>query len=335
MEYKYDVIIIGAGPAGLECAKQFIQTDLSVLIIEKNEIIGPKICAGGLTTLTKDFDIPEEKTRNFAVRKFYIGNRLYNESMTDPIRTIDRLDLGLYQLGQIQNSENIKVLTGTQIRTIDNNKVVTKNKETFYFEYLVGADGSNSIVRRYLGLKSKFNFGFYYNVPEVTNELIWCVNPKELKTGYIWVFPHQKHTNIGVYFNPKEIRPKKARKCLESYLNRNDFPFSMQDIKGSICNYYYQGFEFKNIFLVGDAAGLLLKGTGEGISFALISGREVGRKILNPNYKTQELDKILKYKRKHERMLKVLEIFPVLQTVIWKLYFSLKNIKKFQAYFGK
>lgn len=47
MGNSYDVIIIGAGPAGLAVAEELENTALTVLLIEKNSVIGPKICAGG------------------------------------------------------------------------------------------------------------------------------------------------------------------------------------------------------------------------------------------------------------------------------------------------
>jgi len=45
---KYDVVIVGAGPAGLACAKELSKGSKTILLIEKNKIIGPKVCAGGL-----------------------------------------------------------------------------------------------------------------------------------------------------------------------------------------------------------------------------------------------------------------------------------------------
>ena len=49
MKDKYDVIIVGAGPAGLSCAEVLAKGGKSVLVLEKNNEVGPKICAGGLT----------------------------------------------------------------------------------------------------------------------------------------------------------------------------------------------------------------------------------------------------------------------------------------------
>jgi len=44
----YDVIIIGAGIAGLECAKNIGNSNLNVLVIERNKQIGRKVCAEGI-----------------------------------------------------------------------------------------------------------------------------------------------------------------------------------------------------------------------------------------------------------------------------------------------
>ncbi len=54
--------------------------------------------------------------------------------------------------------------------------------------------------------------------------------------------------------------------------------------------------EFGNIFLIGDAAGLIYRFTGEGIHPAMISGEEIGKKIIDPNYKIS-IDEILKKKK--------------------------------------
>lgn len=331
---KYDVIIIGAGPAGLECAKQFKETDLSVLIIEKNEIIGPKTCAGGLTGLTSNFDIPESKTRSFAKQKIFINKKKYEIILNNPIKTIDRFELGQYQLQQINNSNNISILTKTAIKEIADNKIITKDNKNYYFKFLVGADGSNSIVRKYLELKSEYCIGLYYDVPIITDDFIWYVNPQELQSGYIWFFPHKECTNIGIYFNPQLLASKKAKEILEKYLLDHKYAFSVQNIKGSVINYLYQGYEFDNIFLIGDAAGLASRATGEGISFALTSGREVAKKIINPKYDAVELNRILKIKKRQERMLKKFEAFPFLQNFFYRVFVNLLQTAWFQKYFG-
>ena len=72
----YDVIIVGAGPAGLECAFQLRDTSLSVLLLERAKVIGPKVCAGGLSSHVT-LDLPEEKTRSFSKEYYVFRNRKF------------------------------------------------------------------------------------------------------------------------------------------------------------------------------------------------------------------------------------------------------------------
>lgn len=333
MTNKYDVIIIGAGPGGLECANQLKNSDLSVLLIEKNKIIGPKTCAGGLTNLDKNFNIPKDKIRSFQRQDIFIKEKPYTINLVNPLRTIYRFDLGQYQLKKVSNCKNIKILKETLVKKIKNNEIIT-SKGDFKFKYLVGADGSNSIVRKHLGLKSKVCIGMYYNILKITDRFVWYVNPKELKSGYIWIFPHQKFTNIGVYYNPDKVSVKNAKKALEDFLKSNKHDFSKSKFEASPINYSYHGCIFDNIFLVGDAAGLVSKTTGEGISFALTSGKEIAKRILNPAYEMDELDRILTFKKRQERMLKVFDLLPFMQTILFKIFLNLMKKKWFQIYFG-
>jgi len=329
----YDVIIAGAGPAGLECAYQLDNSGLTVLLIEKNKIIGPKTCAGGLTYQVRGFDFPEDRTRSFSHQQIFLKNKKYEITLVNPLKTITRLDLGQHLLNRIKNSGNIKILTDTSVSAIEKNKITT-NKGIFHFKYLVGADGSNSTVRRHLGLKPEVTFGFYYEIPNVTGKCIWYLNFDLLNSGYIWVFPHKEHTNIGIFFNPVHLSSKKAREILNKYLTDNHYEFSEDGFKAAPENHSYSGCVFNNIFLSGDAAGLASKATGEGISFALISGREIGKKILNPDYKMAELKRILTLKKRQERFLKIFEMSPRLQRLLFRIFVNLLKTKWFQSYIG-
>ncbi len=330
---QFDVIIIGAGPAGLQCAEQLKDSNLSVLLIEKEKIIGPKLCAGGLTKLAAAFDIPEDKTRIFLRMKCLLLNRQYEVTMRNPLRIIDRFDLGQYQLSKIKDSHNITILNDTLVKSVSREEIIT-NKGTFYFKYLVGADGSSSIVRKYLGLKSKICLTFCCKIPKITDDLIWNLNPELLKFGYIWVFPHKNYTHIGIYFNPEHVSSMAAKGLLKKYLSDNGYAFSESDLKAAPINYFYKGCIFGNIFLVGDAAGLASKVTGEGISFALVSGKEIGRKILNPDYKMIELNKALMFKKRQERMIRIFDMFPFMYRYFPNVFLTLVKRHWFQSYFG-
>ena len=47
MKKHYDVVIVGAGIAGLECANQLKDSNLNILLLEKNRKFYNKSCAGG------------------------------------------------------------------------------------------------------------------------------------------------------------------------------------------------------------------------------------------------------------------------------------------------
>jgi len=324
----YDVIIIGAGPAGLKCAEQFKNTKFSVLLIEKNRFIGPKVCAGGLTNLTKDFDFPENKIRKFEKQFLYFNDKKYSVNLLNPIQTIDRYDLGQYQLSKIQDCENIEILKETNVLKIKEDEIVT-NKGSFSFKYLVGADGSFSIVRKFLGLKNKISIGLCFKSPEIKDEFAFYFYPKVLGSGYTWVFPQKEYTSVGVYYDPEKINAKRAKDFLFEF--SRDKGYEIAKLEAGPINSLYSGFKFKNIFLAGDAAGLASGITGEGISFALISGEEVGKKIIEPNYKTEKLEQVINIKRRQEKTKKMFAFF---SKTFFGFFVKLINNHKIQKYFG-
>ena len=73
---KYDVIIVGAGPAGLIAAKN-LAGKKKVLVLEKNRMVGDKVCAGGLTVKDfKEFDTPKSLIKKeFRAANLFIYNR--------------------------------------------------------------------------------------------------------------------------------------------------------------------------------------------------------------------------------------------------------------------
>ena len=88
----------------------------------------------------------------------------------------------------------------------------------------------------------------------------------------------------------------------------------------------YRGFNFGNIFLIGDAAGLVSGFTGEGIYQALISGDVVARKIIDKNYSSKKIYDILWERRVHHFMLRGLLLIGGLRNIIFSIVlWSTKN----------
>jgi geranylgeranyl reductase len=310
MTKQFDVIVVGAGPAGLECAHTLKDSDLSVLILEKNESIGPKTCAGGIVGTVEPLDLPETKARSFQTLHTIIGTKKYDFNFGAAIKIIDRQALGQYQLGLLKDAGNVTIKTGTILRKIDKESVITNNG-AFAYRCLVGADGSTSAVRRYLKIDSSFMMGIYYDIEAYKDCMVFYLNGKTLRSGYIWEFPHQNFTNIGFYFNPMSWKSKDALQVLKNHMRFRGYAIDPKIYRSFPINYLYKGSQFQgNIFLVGDAAGLASKLTGEGIAIAMISGREVARKIMNSDYDWKMLKAVVAKKKHQDRLAVVFEKIP-------------------------
>ena len=117
---KYDVIIVGAGPGGLNCADKLCNSDKKVLLLEKNEVIGPKICAGGFTGHDmKYLDLPSKLIGNKFKEAIFQSRFIKGKLKLDDyfVFTIDRTDLGQWQLKKLKNTE-IEIRTKSRVTKV-------------------------------------------------------------------------------------------------------------------------------------------------------------------------------------------------------------------------
>ncbi len=333
MREKYDVIIIGAGPAGLSCAIELQKSGKSVLLIEKNKEIGHKVCAGGLTTKIESLNISLNVCDVlFSSVKINFAGKEKTVSGDKPfVGTIDRIKFGRMLLNKL--SKKVEIKTGETVARIDS-KFVEVGSQKIKYEYLVGADGSSSTVRKFLGLSNdKFVLALQYILPREFKNLELFFDAYLFGLGYAWVFPHKGYTSIGCGQDEKFIKKSELLNNFKKWLKKKKIEIKDAELQGGIINFDYQGFEFGNKFLIGDAAGFVSKATGEGIYFAMVSGIEVAKKIVDKNYRYGEILKILEIKNKHEKILKFLESLMLSNKFLLNSWFKsaalLLNSKKF------
>ena len=320
---SYDVIITGAGPAGLKAAETLKGSELSVLLLEKKDEIGPKICAGGLTQKTMEImDVPDDLFERKVKKSALIGTKRINKSEFDQtvVYMVDRKKFGQWQLSKIKDAENIEVRTSAKVTKIGEGFVEVNNKEKFGYKYLIGADGAYSVVRRYLKLPvKKVLASLQYRVPveeKYDPERVQIImNSKYFHNGYAWVFPHKDEVIVGSAADPKLFPVKKLKKGFEMWLKDNNYDVSNGKYESFPISYDYRGYKFGNIFLAGEAAGMASGLTGEGIYQSLVSGMEVAKLILNPDHKTEMMEKALKYNRIQNKVLVLLHYLGPLRDV--------------------
>ncbi|MGM0408843.1 MAG: FAD-dependent monooxygenase [Bacteroidota bacterium] len=328
---SFDVIIIGAGPAGLKCAEILGNSNKKVLLLEKNLKIGPKPCGGLMTQNGMIYlrqDIGGEKFNNFFMNSASKKNKI-NISKT-PLYTINREKLGQFQLKKVNKFQNITIRKESRVEKIEKNYVIV-NKKKIKFDYLVGADGSSSIVRRYLGVKTnKLGIAFHYVIP--TNKyknIELFFDTRLFGPWYAWILPHKNYVSIGTGCDPKIMPTKILIDNFHKWLKQENINISKAKYEAHSLNYDYQGIDFGNIFLVGDAAGLIYSFTGEGIHPAMISSEEVGKKILNPGYNIS-IDEILKKKKSQDRITNFLIKFGFSRKILHELIILMVKRKIFK-----
>lgn len=328
----FDVVIVGAGPAGLKCAETLGNSEYKVLVLEKNAEIGPKVCAGGLTRKSFEYlKVPKSLIESHSNTAYlHINNSVCKIKAPDyHIYTINRKTLGHWQLKKLKKYNNIEIRTKAKVSKIQKNHVVVDNQKIFY-KFLVGADGSASLVRRYLGLPSKnIALAFQYIIPKgkYRNFEIF-LNSKLFSTWYSWIFPHKNYVSVGCVCNPGAISPAQLKNNFAKWLKLNQIDVTKARFEAFIINYDYRGHQFKNIFLVGDTGGFASGLTGEGIYQAVVSGEGIGRIILNK--KSDNINLLLKTKKKHNQLVNFLLKCGRFRTVIFHILVLFSKVPLFK-----
>ena len=307
---KYDVIIAGAGPGGLRCGELLAENGVRVLILEKNRTVGKKVCAGGITWSGLLEQVPHaliERTFNHQT----IATRFQNVKIRADhpiVATLDREKLGQQML-------HSSLLAGADIRTSARIISVEQHGVSFIHEgkqkhaesdFIIGADGSTSLVRKYLGLPVVHcGVGIHYQIPFRTECMEWHFNPEQFGSGYSWIFPLTDTISAGVYSGSPSLRPRRLKHSLDTWLLTRKIGVRGVKPRAERISFDYRGYHFGNVLLVGDAAGLASPLTGEGIYPAFVSAEAVARYILTKDQEHKPLKKVVEKHRKHGLMLRL------------------------------
>jgi menaquinone-9 beta-reductase len=338
----YDVLIIGAGPGGLTCATKLAQENIKVLVVDRKSVVGPKACAGGITWNGIIQRVPEHLIEQ-SFKEQTIITRFQNICVSEKhpiIATVNRRNLGQFMAQEALKS-GADIATSGLIESISNNSAVlhsltSQKRYTVYFDYLVGADGATSKVRRYLNIPTKYTgTGVNFQVEGSYKKMEWHLLTQYFHSGYGWIFPHKSSFSIGAYiphgiFSGSALKNRTLRWAEESGIDLNHLKCSAGYI-----NYDYRGYQFDRTFLVGDAAGLASALTGEGIYPAIVSGEAVAKKIINPSGSTPEMDRLIQQQQRFKAVTTFSSRSKYLSTFLAEiaslaLHYRLINFKMFE-----
>ena len=303
---SFSVVIVGAGPGGLACARLLAEHGLDVLVLERNPVVGPKVCGGGITWDGLIKRVPRHLIDGAFPSQHIRSNYQHTViQSSDPIiATIRREVLGKWMCRQAENAGAV-IKTSCMVKRIDHNSVSTTLGD-FGFRYLIGADGSSSIVRKYLRLDTKkMGVGIHFQVPGNFEKMEWHLNDSLFNNGYGWIFPYQNMASIGIYGAKPYNNPRKMIASLRQWIKQQEISIDGIKPRAGLINFDYRGWHFGNKMLIGDAAGLASGLTGEGMYSALVSGETAARIIIDPEYDCRDLQLLIKKQQKHQRIVEL------------------------------
>ena len=308
---KYDVAIVGGGPAGLSAAYSAARAGVKVILLEKDESIAHNIRTSGVTWI--------EEIEKLGISKEYY-NPIKNYSFISPSNEITIKDSSAkacvlnvrsaYQHLAILAAEagaDIMIKANVTSRTLNMENQISELKVhtpkgdlLIACTLVIDASGFNTSIGRKAGIVNewkRYGVGAEYecyceNIDPDTWQLM--VGQDYSNAGYAWVFPLSRNrVRIGVGIGRPESEEDPLQKLhyiMEKRYKPMDKMGKIQPIEfhyGFIPN---QGFRSctvsDGIILVGDSAGqanpLLLEGIRYAIEFGRLAG-EVGARSLSKN----------------------------------------------------
>ena len=303
MTKHYDAIICGGGPAGSAAALALARSGVSVAVLDRAHFPRQKLCGGLLTwksvrLLDQVFgETPDSLARagavvgsadRYAIRT--LSAPLAQGGLPFPFHFVDRPTFDKILLEKAVNA-GAELFEGVVIDCVDskNGVVYTKDDTVINAEWVIGADGANSVVRRSFRQLDRIRMRkLMAPALEVALDAADFPRPVDapelyvgfLEAGYGWVFPHGNQVVAGIC----GLRRKREnffdlfREYLESL---GVDPAGTPEVRGHPLPYgnYVQDPAYGRALLAGDAGGFVEPLFGEGIFFALCTGWYAGRAV--------------------------------------------------------
>jgi digeranylgeranylglycerophospholipid reductase len=301
---EWDVVIVGAGPAGSSAASALASAGHRVLILEKREVIGHPVKCGefmpevdeledmlpSAEDLGETFDIPSSlkarptesivlvspKGREYGFE--FAGYSTWRERFDSHLADMARKSGAELRTGTKATSlvPGKRRFAGVECKTADGDTKMIRAK------VVVGADGPNSLVARCAGFER-----------QVLSPAVKCIVRGEFDDevrmffgsiapgGYAWVIPKKGAANVGVGAQKRYLGRNEIAAMLSKFLGRIEQGERVSPpVGGSVpMDGPRRETARSNVILVGDAAGHVMATNGGGVPTAMICGRIAGKVV--------------------------------------------------------
>lgn len=287
----WDVVVVGAGPAGASAALAAAQAGVSVVLIERAELPRYKLCGGGLiglslAALPPGFTPPirnEARKVTFSLDLDATTTRSATATVI-PMVMRSEFDALLVDHAVAAGVALRAATTVERIQQGDDLVEVQASNGPVRTRVLIGADGSTSRVARAIGARYRqVDLGMEVELdlppadrPDWSERVL--IDFGGTPGAYGWIFPKGDRLTLGAIAAKGDSA--RQRQYIADLVERHGLVgYDIAHEGGHLtrCRAADSPLAVNRILLAGDAAGLLEPWTREGISFALRSGRLAGQ----------------------------------------------------------
>lgn len=302
---KYDVVVVGSGPAGSSAAKQCAEFGLDVLVLDRNQEIGtPVRCGEGLSENSvktlglkipstciaqkitgavvfapngKQINVEFDMTSGFVLERKIFDKWLASEASRGGARVMAKSNV--YDI--IMNNSFV---TGVKATILDKDTRIDS-------KVVVAADGTESMIMRKAGFRAKnpkfVDSGFQYEMANINlehpNKIVLYFGTKTAPRGYVWIFPKGKDiANVGIGISGMG-HEHTAKEYMDKFIlsNENLNKGSIIEVNGGAIPVggFLKNMVSDGLLGVGDAVNQVNPIHGGGISESIKAGRIAGEVI--------------------------------------------------------
>ena len=280
---SYDIAVVGAGFAGLACARRAAQRGLSVLVLDRKREPGERIHTTGILVKEawEEWAAPDELVREVSRVRIHTPSHRFVE-----LKRKDYFFLATDTAGLLRRLVDETRSAGAEVRFGEKYTDATRNGTRVNLEgvgvscrFLVGADGARSRVAASFGLDRNVRLlkglEWEFEPLDSVGDCLHCFIDPECAPGYIgWVVPGVGITQVGLAVH------RSCKADVQKFIDRIDALFGLSGkrvlgrrggvipIGGLLRNFYGD-----RVLLIGDAAGMVSPLTAGGIHNAYRYGR--------------------------------------------------------------
>jgi len=291
------IAIVGAGPAGAWASSLLARRGHAVTLID-SQAPWEKPCGGGVTTKALssfgifESDLPRKYIDRITI--YFSDQRSVTVPTEQPIAVLSRRELGKYLMAEAETAGVTIVRSRvTKVDPAGRGWTLSTRDSLMQSDFLIGADGATSMVRRTLGTALQpedlcVTLGYFIRAEGPPQMKVYFVPDFE---GYIWSFPRPNHISYGLITRSIPGWTGRAKMLLSNFIVADlgaDLLEQAEFYSAPVPCLGPQAWKRNQISgerwaLVGDAAGLADPITGEGIYFALKSAEILAQTIETPD----------------------------------------------------